>query len=127
LTNLYDLQVDDLVVVHAGMTRGRNTFSGTVVKKGRKLITIQPEGTNAEHLQLVFRLEDGNYNNKDYSHRYIVYTTDEWDERRRRADLVKFLDDKGVRLTNTFISIDIMERLAEVLKGEMPGDNGSLD
>lgn len=120
--SLYDLEVSDPVVVTHSYGRGSRQ-QGTVVKKGRKLITIQPEGTSSEHVREVFRLEDGPFNSKDFPYHAHVYTVEQYEERQRRGYLEDKLRDLGVRLSSPReVSTEVMEKLVQVLEEAEKGE-----
>jgi hypothetical protein len=120
--SLYDLEVGDPVVFTYSYGK-RGPSQGTVVKKGRKLITVQPEGTDSEHLREVFRMEDGSLNSKDYSYHAHVYTVEEYEEWQRRGHLKDKLQDRGIQLSSPReVSTEVMEKLVQVLEEAEKGE-----
>lgn len=114
---LYDLDVGDPVVMTHSYGRGK-VQRGYVVKKGRKLVTIQPEGSDSPHLQVVFRMEDGSFNNRDFPYHHHVYTVEEYAEETYRSDLVNELGSKGIRIDrHSKFPTEVLERLVKALDG----------
>jgi hypothetical protein len=114
---LYDLDVGDPVVMTHSYGR-KGSERGYVVKKGRKLITVQPEGTDAEHLKLVFRMEDGSHNDRDFPYRHHVYTVEDYADREYRSHLVVELKSKGIRIDGYHkFPTEVLERLVKALDG----------
>lgn len=117
MKTLYDLEVGDPVVMTHSYSRG-GAQRGYVVKKGRKLITIQPEGSDSPHLQVVFRMENGSFNDRYFPHYHHVYTIEEYEELERRSELQGVLNKKGVRFDLAYnIPTEVLERLVKALDG----------
>lgn len=95
INTLADLKAGDRVQVFdmngPRMGQPKGGWDGTVVKVGRKLITVQYRW---QHQTQVFRLETGQAND-DYGHSWIK-TAAQVDEDLRRAGLVQRLRDGGL-------------------------------
>jgi hypothetical protein len=110
INTLADLKAGDRVQVF-GSTRGqpKGGQDGTVVKVGRKLITVE-----YGHSTTVFRLETG-YANDDYGHAWIK-TVAQADEDLRRAGLVERLRDGGLEVRmGRQLPIQTLEAVAKAL------------
>jgi hypothetical protein len=108
--SLYDLKVGDRVQVFESFRRQpQGGLDATVVKVGRKLITVK-----YGHCESVFRLENGRINN-DYGHSWIR-TVEQAAEDLRRKELVQRLRDGGVDLrVGTQFAMETLEALVNVV------------
>jgi hypothetical protein len=124
--SLHDLEVGDRVQVFE--TDSRNTgqpkagWDGVVTKKGTKLITVEYPG---EHLGRVFRLDTGQWNNKDYGYWYQIKTVEQVADEIARDEAFERLSELlkkvglevrtiGYRLTTT---TETLRKLAEAMEG----------
>jgi hypothetical protein len=124
-TTLADLKAGDRVQVFDvnGLRMGqpKGGLDGTVVKVGRKLITVQYGHSYTK----VFRLEDGRAND-DYGHQCIK-TPEQAAEDARRVELVQRLRDGGLEVRNgQRLSTRALEAVAQALdESGVPGGSGA--
>lgn len=114
---LADLKVGDRVQVFdvngSRMGQPRGGWDGTVVKVGRKLITIQ----YGNHYTQVFRLDSGRANDA-YGHLWIK-TSEQAAEDARRGELIQRLRDGGLEIrVGARVSTSMLEALIKALDGE---------
>jgi hypothetical protein len=122
-TGLYALEVGDRVQVFdingRRMGQPAGGWDGTVVKVGRKLITVQYQSA---HNTKAFRLDSGSAND-DYGHQH-VRTVEQATADLRRAEALRRLRDAGVTIECSRInaySTQTLEALAAVLDSGSAG------
>lgn len=125
MKTLYDLQVGDRVQVFGTNRRNprqpKGGWDGVVTKKGTKLITVKYPG---EYQGQVFRLDTGQWNNKDYPSWYIIKTVEQAADDIARDEAFEKLRELfkkiglevrtiGYRLTST---TETLRKLAEAME-----------
>src|SRR5215471_1073648 len=75
---------------------GTEPDAGTVVKVGRTLVTVRHDA--ATYLESQYRMDDGSWNNRDYSHHSWIRTDEQRAAEERRTAAIAALRESGLRL-----------------------------
>lgn len=114
--------VGDLVVIRDVNEKRRNPDgprTGYVVKVGRTLLQVQPEGS----ARTTNYRKESRRTNDAYGHGWIQ-TPEEYDAEQRRQGVVRSLRDLGLELSlgkGRSIPIDLLERVLNVLEPDAAG------
>jgi hypothetical protein len=114
--SLYDLKVGDRVQVFdvngSRLGQPKGGYDGTVVKMGRKLVTVK-----YDHGESVFRLETGQANDA-YGHQHLR-TVEQAAEDLRKTEAMQQLREVGLdvqRDRRRDFSVDTLKKIVEIVK-----------